>query len=297
MANYYVSGYTPPAGYTNSDSVRQLQQALNAQGANLKVDGIYGPKTHAAYSSGNATTGGGTVSYLPQQYKNYVSELQALLKPNTISYTPTSKEDYASMIQNALRPGYDLAIKKRQDATKTNKAEIDADAAARGMGASTWVTDVKDRQSQHEADDISTLESQYAAAYASQLMDALDREKQNQLAVDQFNASQLSDHQAKALGLADSFYSQYLTDQANAAKKSYSDLDAEPEEELTGNVRIGNISNDTYDGGAGKISGDWIYISGLGRLNPQQFQSAVASGQVVEHKNKDGSITYKKAGK
>ena len=213
MANYYVSGYTPPAGYTNSDSVRQLQQALNAQGANLKVDGIYGPKTHAAYSSGNATTGGGTVSYLPQQYKNYVSELQALLKPNTISYTPTSKEDYASVIQQALRPGYDLAISQRKDATKTNKAEIDADAAARGMGASTWVTDVKDRQSRYEADDISTLESQYAAAYASQLMDALDREKQNQLAVDQFNASQLSDHQAKALGLADSFYSQYLSDQ------------------------------------------------------------------------------------
>lgn len=218
MANYYVSGYNPPAGYNSNDSVKQLQQALNAQGANLKVDGIYGPKTHAAYSAGNTATGGGTVSYLPQQYKNYVSELQGLLKPNTISYTPTTKEDYASMIQSALRPGYDLAIKKRQDATKTNKAEIDADAAARGMGASTWVTDVKDRQSQYEADDISTLESQYAAAYASQLMDALDREKQNQLAVDQFNASQLSDHQAKALGLADSFYSQYLSDQKSKNK-------------------------------------------------------------------------------
>lgn len=214
MANYYVSGYTPPAGYTNSDSVRQLQQALNAQGANLKVDGIYGPKTHAAYSNGNnAAAGGGAVSYLPQQYKNYVSELQALLKPNTISYTPTSKEDYASMIQQALRPGYDLAISQRKDATKTNKAEIDADAAARGMGASTWVTDVKDRQSQSEADDISTLESQYAAAYASQLMDALDREKQNQLVVDQFNAGQMSDYQAQALGLADSFYNQYLSQQ------------------------------------------------------------------------------------
>ena len=214
MANYYVSGYNPPAGYTNNDSIKQLQQHLNAQGANLKVDGIYGPKTHAAYSAGNtATTGGGTISY-----KNYVTELQALLKPNTISYTPTSKEDHASMIQQALRPGYDLAISQRKDATKTNKAEIDADAAARGMGASTWVTDVKDRQSRYEADDIANLEGQYAAAYASQLMDALDREKQNQLAVDQFNASQLSDHQAKALGLADSFYSQYLTDQKSKSK-------------------------------------------------------------------------------
>ena len=244
MANYYVSGYTPPAGYTNSDSVRQLQQALNAQGANLKVDGIYGPKTHAAYSSGNAATGGGTVSYLPQQYKNYVSELQALLKPNTISYTPTSKEDYASMIQQALRPGYDLAISQRKDATKTNKAEIDADAAARGMGASTWVTDVKDRQSQYEADDIATLEGQYAAAYASQLMDALDREKQNQLAVDQFNASQLSDHQAKALGLADSFYSQYLADQKSGRSRG------------NGGGGDDEISIDTYD--MVKNWKDWI---------------------------------------
>lgn len=237
MANYYVSGYNPPAGYTNNDSIKQLQQYLNAQGANLKVDGIYGPKTHAAYSAGNtATTGGGTISYLPQQYKNYVTELQALLKPNTISYTPTSKEDHASMIQQALRPGYDLAISQRKDATKTNKAEIDADAAARGMGASTWVTDVKDRQSRYEADDIANLEGQYAAAYASQLMDALNAEKQNQLAVDQFNASQRANQQATALGLADSFYSRYLSDQASAKKGSSGRGGGDDE-----------ISIDTYD--------------------------------------------------
>ena len=291
MANYYVSGYTPPAGYTNSDSVKQLQQALNAQGANLSVDGVYGPKTAAAYSQYNST-GGGATSYLPTQYKNYLTELQSLLSPNTVSYTPTSKDEYASMIQQALRPGYDLAISQRKETTKSNKAEIDADAAARGMGSSTWVTDVKDRQNQYEADDIATLESQYAAVYASQLMDALNAEKQNQLAVDQFNASQLANQQATALGLADSFYSQYLTDQTKKTRST-----TNPTDEETTTPKISNIMSDNYDGGAGNIPGEWIYISGLGRLNTQQFQNAVASGQVTEHKNKDGSITYVKAGK
>lgn len=240
MANYYVNGYTPPAGYTDQNAVRQLQQALNAQGANLKVDGIYGPKTAAAYGASNNA---GTASYLPQQYKNYVSELQTLLKPNTIAYTPTSRDEYASMIQQALRPGYDLAISQRKDATKANKAEIDADAAARGMGSSTWVTDVKDRQSQYEADDIATLESQYAAAYAAQLMDALNTERQNQLAVDQFNASQLANHQAQALGLADSFYSQYLKNQKSKGSGGNND----------------EISVDTYD--MVKNWQDWIGAS------------------------------------
>lgn len=221
MASYYVSGYTPPAGYTDRDSVKQLQQTLNSQGAGLKVDGVYGPKTHAAYSQSDSA-GSGAVSYVPTQYKNYVSELQNLLGANEISYSPTSEAQYASMIQQALRPGYDLAISQRKDAAKSSKAEIDADAAARGMGSSTWVTDVKDRQNQYAADDIATLEGKYAAAYASQLMDALNAEKKNQLAVDQFNASQRTNAQTTALGLANSFYSQYLSEQASNKKKSSS---------------------------------------------------------------------------
>lgn len=55
---------TAPAGGRTRDEVRQLQQWLNSQGANLVVDGIYGPKTKAAeaqYGKAAGTGGGGAV--------------------------------------------------------------------------------------------------------------------------------------------------------------------------------------------------------------------------------------------
>lgn len=53
-----------PAGGRTRDEVKQLQAWLNSQGANLEVDGIYGPKTKAAeaqYGKAAGTGGGGAV--------------------------------------------------------------------------------------------------------------------------------------------------------------------------------------------------------------------------------------------
>lgn len=204
MANY--PGYTPPSSITTPEQIKELQRQLNANGAKLDVDGKWGPQTSAAY-----TASGGTSSVIPAQYKNYLSELQTLLSPQKVAYTPTSEDQYRAQIQAALRPGYDQAITQRKSATNTNKAEIDADAAARGMGSSTWVTDVKDRQSGYEADDISTMEGQYNSQMMSALMTALQNEKANQLAVDQSNAELTANANSQALGLAGDFYSQYLS--------------------------------------------------------------------------------------
>lgn len=54
MANYYVSGYTPPAGVTNAEQVKQIQQQLTKAGYNIGstgADGIWGKNTQAAYNS------------------------------------------------------------------------------------------------------------------------------------------------------------------------------------------------------------------------------------------------------
>jgi hypothetical protein len=148
---------------------------------------------------------------VPSQYKNYLAEFQSLLQPQTISYTPVNREQLTADLKAALRPGYDLAIKQRQDQTARNKAELDADAYARGMGASTYLSDVKNRQSNYEADDVATLESQYSASLAQQLMQALQAEKANQFAADQYNASARSNAQAQALSLAGNFYDQFMS--------------------------------------------------------------------------------------
>ena len=52
MANFYESGYASAAkaaGVSDENEVRRLQESLNAAGAKLEVDGIYGPRTDEAW--------------------------------------------------------------------------------------------------------------------------------------------------------------------------------------------------------------------------------------------------------
>ena len=63
---YYLTGYTTPVGVTDRAGVEAIQQQLNAQGASLKVDGIWGPKTDAAYKALNGSlnsSSGGTFAW------------------------------------------------------------------------------------------------------------------------------------------------------------------------------------------------------------------------------------------
>lgn len=220
MATYYTKSYAGqvPEGYTSQSQVAELQRQLNSKGANLKVDGVYGPATAAAYSTYGGSAGGNSSS-IPSGYTQYVKDFQTLLSDATpsISYTPMSEAEIKSNLEAALRPGVDLAIARRKDQTLTNKANIDVDAASRGMGASTWVTDVKNRAQNEEADDIAYLESQYGATIAQQFMNALQQEKANQLAVDQYNASAKASALQSALGLAGDFYANDLAMAQQAA--------------------------------------------------------------------------------
>lgn len=72
-----------------------------------------------------------------------------------------SQQELANQIAAYLRPYTENAINARKQQTIKNRAAIDVDAASRGMGASTWVTDSKNRQAQAEAADIANLENTY----------------------------------------------------------------------------------------------------------------------------------------
>lgn len=208
MANWNYGGYTAPSSVASKEDVKNLQRQLG-----VTADGLWGPKTQAAYeASGMANQSSEPKSSVPAGYSTYLKDFQSLLSgyAPTISYTPASREELEKDISSYLRPAYDMAIDQRKEATVANKANIDVDAASRGMGSSTWVTDVKDRAQDSEARDIATLESQYAAAKAQQLMSALQQEKANQLAVDQYNASSQAQALQTALGLAGDFYANDL---------------------------------------------------------------------------------------
>lgn len=196
MASYYLSGYTPPSGVSSRDQVKALQQQLG-----VTADGVWGPKTQAAYAQSN----GGTQSYIPSEYKSILSEVQGLLGAPTVNYQGMSQAELSA----GMRPSYDIAIANRRRQTGTERANIDTDAASRGMGRSTWVTDVKNRAGNREATDVASLE----AGYAQQLMQALQAERANQFAADQFNASAKAQALQSALGLSGNLYSNYLSQQ------------------------------------------------------------------------------------
>lgn len=147
------------------------------------------------------TSKGKTVS------SSYESILKTLM-PQTIGYSPIetekqTQESLASQISAYLRPYVDKSIASRKSTTIANRAGIDIDAASRGMGASTWVTDAKQRETNAEASDIAGLESDYAANLAEQVYNSyqsyLDRQYNvdaanagNQIEVDEFNAQVLA---------------------------------------------------------------------------------------------------------
>ena len=91
------------------------------------------------------------------------------------------------------------------------KAELDADAWSRGMGESTYLTDVKDRQMRSEAQDVGTLESNYASTLAGHLYDAMKSQQEAKVEVDKFNAEQINAARQKAMSAAQSLYQSYLT--------------------------------------------------------------------------------------
>ena len=210
MANYYLSGYTPPSSVTSKDQVAALQRQLG-----VTADGVWGPKTQAAYNTANGVKTSSVPSGFASAFQDSLAMLQGYMPQ--ISYSPTSEATLRSNISSYLRPAVEQAIANRQKQTVTNKANLDADAYARGMGSSTWLTDVKNRQQNAEGSDIATMESNYGATLAQQIAEAMAREQQNSLVAQQFNASAQQAALSQALSMANGFYSQSL---ANTGKKS-----------------------------------------------------------------------------
>ena len=139
----------------------------------------------------------------------YVSTLYSAYRPEKLSYTQRTKEELLAEIGAWLRPGYDAAIAARSRATKSYQAELDADAISRGMGASTYVTDMKYRQQRAEAEDLQALETDYAAALARQLSDALNTEQERVLEVAAFNAENENAAYLKAYDMALTMFQAY----------------------------------------------------------------------------------------
>ena len=76
-------------------------------------------------------------------------------------------------IESALRPLYEQSLADLNQRRIERNAAIDVDAASRGMGNSTWVTDAKLRQLKDIEGNIATLDANYNNQLFGQLQDAI----------------------------------------------------------------------------------------------------------------------------
>jgi len=121
---------------------------------------------------------------------SYIDSMYARYRPEELAFSEKTQDELSTAVAAWLRPGYDQAISNRTAQTQRYRAEIDADAIARGMGSSTYVTDVKNRQRNAEASDIASLESDYGATLAKYVSQGLETQNDQKLKTASYNAEQ-----------------------------------------------------------------------------------------------------------
>lgn len=124
---------------------------------------------------------------LQNQYNNILTQLQGSGAYTPMTMPEQTLDSITEQLTQIYRPQVERAIAQRYGATKQQKAAIDVDAASRGMGTSTWVTDAKNRIMNAEAADIAGLESDYASQLAGDAMTQYNNYLADKLALDKYN--------------------------------------------------------------------------------------------------------------
>lgn len=104
---------------------------------------------------------------------DFYNRLYQKLRSYGITDIPSFNELYG-LFESFLRPAIDAAIAQRQKTGRANKAELDADAYARGMGGSSYLSSMKARENANAAADIMALEGKYSASMAEYLYKAIE---------------------------------------------------------------------------------------------------------------------------
>lgn len=82
-------------------------------------------------------------------------------------------DELKANIEAALRPLYEQSAEQLRQQRIARNADIDVDAASRGMGNSTWVTDAKLRQLKDESANLAILDANYNNQLYGALADAI----------------------------------------------------------------------------------------------------------------------------
>lgn len=273
--SYKLKGYTTPQGVDSREKVREWQSYLG-----VKTDGIWGPKTQAAYEQAqrsqtpaqDALLNYNTVWNIPpdvlsaanseraasspmRAYMSAISDINAsygasvdaafgaggsagdsgdtlfneyfntIMASFAIPYVAVSTPSQGQLRSEAeayLRPAKEGAIQDVMERAEENKAELEADANARGMGASTFVSSMKQREGARAEKNAKGIETSYLATLAKTISDNMQYYTRLKADADMTNAQMYASAQSQAMSLAGAWYSSYMQAQYEQAQAAYS---------------------------------------------------------------------------
>lgn len=144
-------------------------------------------------------------------FNDYYKKLLASINIPEVEIDMPTEAELAEDISAFLRPSVDGAIGDRRSAADTGRAELDADAASRGMLGSTFVSSMKSRENTEAESDVAKLESSYAATLAERIFEAMNTAQGRKFEADTFNAGLRADAEKSAYDNAMSWLSLWLS--------------------------------------------------------------------------------------
>lgn len=195
---YYAPSVSAGDTTDTMDTYTQLYNTLAGVG-------VSGADTDVSGADTGVSGGQDMFSYY---YDKIIGKLNSIL-PSDVN-AAYSADELSAQYSAYLRPRVDSAIAAREKAAQSNQAELDADAAARGMGSSTFVSSLKNREMDAAASDIAGLESDYLATLAERVQEGMLAQMERQQELYLFQAQQQASAQKTALELASDWYFDYM---------------------------------------------------------------------------------------
>lgn len=229
----------------------------------------------ASQTAHKPTTGGSqTAAAQTPDIPSFESLFQTMLNhyiPETVEFTPLDEDVLSETIKNWLRPAYEQAIRNRREQTERINAELDADAWSRGMGNSTYLTDVKERQYRGESRDVDTLESNYAAELAGHLYDAMKAQQETKIEVDRFNAEQINHSREQAMEAAQALYNAFLSLASKTQTSAGGGHGTSSAAGASNNGSESSLLSQLLEGGTNVSKTDYRTIANMvARMSPQE---------------------------
>ncbi len=147
-------------------------QAQSSQSDGASAQHMSSGGGHYQQKGGEGGDAAPTGGYDAGSFEDYYSRLISALHSYGIDMALPTLDELYNQLSAFLRPSVDAAIAGRQKYGETVMAELDADAYSRGMGASSYLSSMKNREYDDIANDVAAMESNYNSTLAEYLYNA-----------------------------------------------------------------------------------------------------------------------------